>query len=55
MKTRIVRFALAAAVILIVLGGLSLWPSGGGKDQWWLAPPAAWGREITESLKSITP
>jgi outer membrane lipoprotein-sorting protein len=53
MKTRMVRFALAAAVILVVLGGLSLWPSG-GKDQWWLAPPAAWGREITESLKSIS-
>ena len=34
-------------------GRLEFWPSGGGKDQWWLAPPAAWGREITASLKSI--
>ena len=54
MKTRMVRFALAAAVILVVLGGLSLWPSGGGGREWWLAPPAAWGREITETLKSIS-
>lgn len=53
-NTRAGRLALAAAVILIVLGGITFWPLGGGKNgQWWLAPPAAWGREITESLRKI--
>jgi len=48
------RFALAAAVILIVLGGITFWPFGVGKDgRWWLAPPAAWGREIAESLRKV--
>ena len=51
MGTRTLKFALAAAVILIVLGGLSLWPFGrGGEDQWWLGSPAAWGQEILHSL-----
>ena len=51
MSTRTVRFALAAAVILVVLGGISFWPCGrSGKSQWWLAPSAAWGQEILAAL-----
>jgi hypothetical protein len=51
MSTRTARFALAAAVILVVLGGISFWPGGhGAKNQWWLAPSAAWGQEILAAL-----
>jgi cation transport ATPase len=39
MNTRTIRFALAAAVMVVVLGGVAFWPFGNaGKDQWWLAP-----------------
>jgi hypothetical protein len=38
-------------VILVVLGGISFWPGGhGAKNQWWLAPSAAWGQEILAAL-----
>jgi len=48
------KLALAAAAILIVLGGISLWPGGHPETgQWWLGPPAAWGQEILNSLGSI--
>jgi hypothetical protein len=51
MKTRITKFALAAAVILVVLGGVTFWPFGnGGQSQWWLGPAAAWGQEILAAL-----
>ena len=54
MKTKTGRLALAAAVILIVLGGITLWPWGGrGSGQWWQGPPAAWGQFITESLDKV--
>ncbi len=58
MSTRMVRFALAAAVILVVLGGVTFWPfNSGGRNQWWLAPSAAWGQEILAALdaaRSVT-
>lgn len=44
------KVALAAAVILIVLGGITLWPFGGSGNEWWLGSPAAWGQEILETL-----
>jgi hypothetical protein len=54
MKTRTTRWALAAAVILVMLGGATFWPFGhGGKDRWWLAPPAAWGRELLTALEPV--
>ena len=54
MNLRTMKLALAAAVILIVLGGLSLWPFGtSGKNQWWLGSPAAWGRELLTTLSTI--
>ncbi len=53
-KTRTTRWALAAAVILVTLGGATFWPFGqGGKDRWWLAPPAAWGREVLTALEPV--
>jgi hypothetical protein len=54
MNTKTGRCALAAAVLLIVLGGITLWPSGDPETgQWWLGPPAAWGQEILRSLDRI--
>lgn len=54
MNTKTGKLALAAAAILIVLGGITLWPSGNPETgQWWLGPPAAWGQEILDSLGSI--
>ncbi len=48
------RLALAAAVILIVLGGISFWPAGSKNGgQWWLGPRAAWGRALLDSLEKI--
>jgi len=53
--TRTTRLMLAAAVILVVFGGVSFWPvSDSGNRQWWLAPPAAWGRYITDSLDKVS-
>jgi outer membrane lipoprotein-sorting protein len=54
MNTKTGKLALAAAAILIVLGGITLWPSGDPETgQWWLGPPAAWGQVITESLDKV--
>jgi hypothetical protein len=54
MNTRTMRLALAAAVILIVLGGVAFWPFGhAGKDPWWLGSSAVWGREILTTLDTI--
>jgi hypothetical protein len=54
MNTRTGRLALAAAVILIVLGGITFWPIGNGKNnQWWLGPTAAWGQELLATLDTI--
>ncbi len=52
MKTQRTKVALAAAVILVVLGGVTFWPFGhGDRSQWWLAPSAAWGQEILAALE----
>ncbi len=54
MNNKTHRLALAAAVILIVLGGITLWPFGRSETgQWWLGPPAAWGQEILRSLDQV--
>ena len=48
------RLALAAAVILIVLGGITFWPFGhNGKDKWWLGSSAVWGQELLTTLGTI--
>lgn len=53
LNTRPGRLALAAAVILIVLGGVTFWPSGSDPGgQWWLGPPAALSAEILDSMES---
>lgn len=54
MKTHTGKLALAAAVILILLGGVTFWPSGpGGGDEWWLGPSAALGQELLAALDTM--
>ena len=54
MKSRITKLAAAAAITIIVLGGITFWPnSGPDNGKWWLGPPAAWGQEIMEALDTI--
>jgi hypothetical protein len=54
MKTTTGKLALAAAVILIVLGGLTFWPFGGSNTgKWWLDSPAALGQELRTALDAI--
>ncbi len=58
MKSRIPKLAAAAAIAIVVFGGITFWPSGGPENgKWWLGPPAAWGQEILAELdtfKSVT-
>ncbi|UCD49218.1 MAG: hypothetical protein JSW27_17005 [Phycisphaerales bacterium] len=54
MNTKTGKLAVAAAAILIVLGGITLWPARDAETgQWWLGPPAAWGQLIAESLNKV--
>jgi outer membrane lipoprotein-sorting protein len=54
MKSRIIRFAAATVIVIVVLGGVTFWPSGGcGDGKWWLGSPAAWGQEIINSLEKV--
>ncbi|MHC4742262.1 MAG: hypothetical protein ACYS8Z_10135, partial [Planctomycetota bacterium] len=54
MGSRLAKLAAAAAIIIVVLGGMDFWPNDGSKDaKWWLGPPAAWGQEIIESLEEF--
>lgn len=57
MKSRTTKFAAAALVTISVLGGVTFWPfwplDGPENRQWWLGPPAAWGREITAELEKV--
>lgn len=54
MKSRITKLATAAAIAIVVFGGITFWPSGGSDNgKWWLGPPAAWGQEILAQLDTI--
>jgi len=54
MKNRIPKLAAAAAIAIVVFGGITFWPSGGSDNgKWWLGPPAAWGQEILAQLNTI--
>ncbi len=54
MKSRIPKLATAAVIAIIVLGGVTFWPSGDSENgQWWLGSPAAWGQEIMASLEKV--
>jgi hypothetical protein len=54
MKAKTVKLAGAAVIALVVIGGITFWPS---HEKWWLGSPAAWGQEILMALdtfKSVT-
>lgn len=54
LKTRTARFAAAAIVALVVIGGMTFWPVGSPQNgKWWLGPPAAWGKQIIAELEKI--
>ncbi len=54
MKSRIIKFAAAAVIIITVLGGIQFWPGdSSGNGKWWLGPPAAWGQEILAELEKV--
>ena len=54
LKTKTARFAAAAAVALVIIGGMTFWPGGGPPDgKWWLGSPAAWGQQIKAELEKI--
>jgi len=54
MKTATGKLALAAAVILIVLGGVTFWPFGVADScKWWLGSPAAMGQELLTALDAV--
>jgi outer membrane lipoprotein-sorting protein len=53
MYSRKMKFAAAAVIIMVVLGGISFWPGNPQNPKWWLAPPAAWGQEIMTELEKI--
>jgi len=53
MNTRTGRLALAVAVILIVLGGVTFWPFGGKNGRWVGGSLAAWAQELQATLDTI--
>jgi outer membrane lipoprotein-sorting protein len=54
MNSRTTKALAVAAAILIVLGGVTLWPNGHStRDQWWNGPSSAWGQEILNSLGKV--
>jgi len=54
MKNKRIELAAAAAIVIIVLGGVTFWPGGTLENgQWWLGSPAAWGREIIVELGKV--
>jgi len=53
MYSKTMKYAAAAVIAIVVLGGISFWPSGPQNGKWWLGPPAAWGQEIMAELEKI--
>ena len=53
MQNRITKFATLIVIVIIFLGGISLWPLSSENDQWWLGPPAVWGQQIVEELQKV--
>ena len=54
MKSKIPKLAAAAAIAIVVLGGITFWPnSSPDNGKWWLGPPAAWGQQIMAALDTF--
>jgi hypothetical protein len=46
------KYAAAAVIAMVVLGGISFWPSGSQNGKWY-DTPAAWGKVIIAELEKI--
>lgn len=54
MSNRRMKLAGMAAIVIVVLGGVTFWPSDSpGNGQWWLGSPAVWGKEIIAEMERI--
>ena len=54
MRSRIPKLTAAAAIAIIVLGGITFWPGSGPENgKWWLGPTPVWGQEILAKLDTI--
>ncbi len=54
MSGRRIKLIAAAAIVAMVLGGVTFWPSGASDSgKWWLGPSAAWGQEILAALDTV--
>jgi len=53
MNNRTAKLTAAAAVIMVVLGGVTFWPGAPQNGKWWLASPAVWGQEIIAQMEKI--
>jgi len=53
-ESRIAKLAVAAAIVIIVLCGLTFWPTAGSRNaKWWLGPSTVWGQEILAVLDTV--
>jgi len=48
-----VKLALAAAIIILVIGGISFWLDSAEPDRWWSGPPSVWSDEILDNLDKV--
>jgi outer membrane lipoprotein-sorting protein len=54
MNNRTAKLATAAAIAMVLLGGVTFWPGGTSQNgKWWLASPAAWGQVIMAEMQNI--
>jgi hypothetical protein len=53
-SNRRMKLAGIAAIVMVVLGGVTFWPFGSaGSGRWWLGPPAVWAQEIVGAMGNI--
>lgn len=54
MNKRMMKLTAAAALVLVVLGGVRFWPDNTpGRGAWWLGPPAVWAQEIMAQMEEV--
>jgi len=53
LPSRWIRGGVAAAVAILVVGGIVTWSGRPEDDAWWMGPPAAWAQPITAALDHV--
>jgi outer membrane lipoprotein-sorting protein len=54
MYSKTMKYAAAAVIAIVIIGGISFWPGSDSQNsKWWLGPPAAWGQEIIAKLETM--